>query len=358
MDPVNQFRGRRSILVTGGFGFLGGHVLEALLSRRDVHVHVVDNLTSNPVAPETLLAELPDTARLTFDVCSVAEYFRGEVGDFDAIVHLASPVGPAGVLRHGGRIVSAVVEDAYLLADYAVERAARLLNISTSEVYGGGRDGLCGEDDSKIIPNEASYRLEYAVAKLAAETALANIHARDGLDVVSVRPFNVAGPRQSGEGGFVLPRFLAQAMLGVPLTVFGSGEGRRAFTHVHDMADGLVRALDYGTAGATYNLGNHRNIVTVDALADIVLNVTCSRSEKQYVDPVEVYGPDFAEANDKFPAAGRAISELGWQPTRRVTDIVVDAHEYMKSLSREDFARLAGGKVIEQLNEAESKVPA
>lgn len=355
-SDLTEPRSWRRVLVTGGFGFLGGHVLELLLSRPDTRVHVVDNLTSNPVEPETLLAELPDTTQLTFDVCSVAEYFAGEAGDFDAVVHLASPVGPAGVLRHGGRMVSMVVGDCYLLADYAIKRGARLVNISTSEVYGGGRDGLCSEDDSKIVPNETSYRLEYAVAKLAAETALMNLHMRDGLDVVTVRPFNVAGPRQSGEGGFVLPRFLAQAMLGLPLTVFGSGKARRAFTHVRDMADGIVRALDGGAPGATYNLGNPSNIVTVDELAGVVLEVTGSSSEKQHVDPTEIYGPEFTEANDKFPAAGRAMTDLGWQPVRQVADIVVDTHEYMMSLSREAFRRLAGGKVIEQLRDAEARV--
>ncbi len=316
----------------------------------------MDNLTSNPVAPERLLAELGDTARLTFDGCSIAEYFAGEPGDFDAIVHLASPVGPAGVLKHGGRMVSMIVADCYLLADYAVEQGARLVNVSTSEVYGGGRDGLCEEDDPKIVPAETSFRLEYAVAKLAAETALMNLHARDGLDVVTIRPFNVAGPRQSGEGGFVLPRFLAQAMVDLPLTIFGTGKARRAFTHVLDMAHGIVRALHRGRAGAAYNLGNHRNILTVDDLADMVLEITGSSSAKEYIDPTEVYGAHFVEANDKFPAAGRAITELGWRAHRQVGDIVVDTHEYMKGVSNEEFARLAGGKVMEQLHETEQSM--
>jgi UDP-glucose 4-epimerase len=345
--------GERRVLVTGGFGFLGGHILKLLLAKPNVHVHVVDNLSSSPVAPETLLAELGDTARLTFDLCSIADYFAAGAGPFDAIVHLASPVGPAGVLEHGGRIVSAVVDDTYVLADYAIGRRARLLDVSTSEVYGGGRDGLCDEDDAKIVPAETSFRLEYAVAKLAAETALINLHARDGLDVVIVRPFNIAGPRQSGEGGFVVPRFLAQAMLGVPLTIFGTGDARRAFTHVHDIADGIVQALERGTAGVAYNLGNAGNIVTVNQLADIVLEVTGSDVPKHYIDPNEIYGAHFAEANDKFPTAGRAIAELGWNPTLNVHDVVVGAYQYMKGVPSVDFARLAGGKVIEQLRQSQ-----
>jgi UDP-glucose 4-epimerase len=343
------------VLVTGGFGFLGGHLLEQLLAAGVRRLHVVDNLTSNPVGVDVLLNELGAADTLTFDTVSVADYLRGTPGEFDIVFHLASVVGPAGVLRHGGRIVSSIVDDTYLLADYAAERGARLVDISTSEVYGGGRDGLCREDDHKIVPPDASYRLEYAVAKLAAETALVNLWSRHGLDVVIVRPFNIAGPRQSGEGGFVLPRFLAQARLRLPLTVFGSGQARRAFSHVRDLADGIIRAGDRGVAGTAYNLGNHHNVITVDGLADCVLQVTGSESEKQYVDPTTIYGPTFVEANDKFPAAGRAIAELDWSPSADVEQIVRDTWNYMVDASPETFARLAGKKLIEQLVEAQAR---
>jgi UDP-glucose 4-epimerase len=339
-----------SILVTGGFGFLGGHVLGELLETTNAHLHVVDNLTSNPVGPETLLEELgPASERITYDTVSIAEYMADRPKEFDGIIHLASVVGPAGVLKHGGRIVSSVVDDTYLLADYALERGIRLVDVSTSEVYGGGKDGLCDEPDPKIVPAEVSYRAEYAVAKLAAETALINLNSRLSLDAIIIRPFNIAGPRQSGEGGFVLPRFLAQARLGLPLTVFGDGRARRAFSHVKDLADGIVRSLMIGQSGRIYNLGNPENKVTVDELADIVLEVTGSPGGKSYIDPRELYGSSFAEANDKFPAAGRAMSELDWKPRYDVREIVEDTWTYLRSVEPGTFAGLAGSKVIEQL---------
>jgi nucleoside-diphosphate-sugar epimerase len=349
------FLSGRGVLVTGGFGFLGGHVLEQILGLGAERVHVVDNLSSNPVDVEVLVNELGRPEVLTYDVCTVAEYLASAPADFDVVIHLASVVGPAGVLRHGGRIISSIVDDTYLLADYALERSARLVDVSTSEVYGGGRDGLCREGDPKIVPAETSFRLEYAVGKLAAETALINLGARDGLDAVIVRPFNIAGPRQSGEGGFVLPRFLAQAHLGLPLTIFGSGRARRAFSHVKDLADGVVRAAWKGQSGTAYNVGNHRNVVTVEGLADIVLEVTGSSSGKAFVDPVSIYGPAFVEANDKFPEAGRAIEELDWHPTADVEAIVYDTWAYMREATPETFARLAGRKVIEQLVEAQTR---
>jgi nucleoside-diphosphate-sugar epimerase len=341
-----------SVLVTGGFGFLGGHILEQLLNGGVGRVHVVDDLSSNPVGIEVLLSELPKAANLSYDLMTVRRYLEESPEPFDVVIHLASVVGPAGVLQHGGRMVSSIVNDTYLLADYALEHDARLVDVSTSEVYGGGRDGLCREEDPKIVPAETSYRLEYAIAKLAAETALVNLHARSGLDVTIVRPFNIGGPRQSGEGGFVVPRFLAQAQLELPLTIFGTGQARRAFSHVKDLAEGVIRATRYGIAGTAYNLGNHKNVVTVDELANCVISVTGSTSRKEYTDPMKIYGADFVEANDKFPAAGRAIVDLGWTPRYDVEAVVKDAWEYMRAASAETFARLAGRKVIEQLVES------
>jgi nucleoside-diphosphate-sugar epimerase len=344
------------VLVTGGFGFLGGHVLEILL-REGASVHVVDNLSTNPVAPEVLLEELGSPEQLTYDVTTVDTYLRSAPPRADYVLHLASIVGPAGVLSHSGRIVASIVTDTYLLADYALEHGSRLLDVSTSEVYGGGRDGLCAEGDPKIVPAETSARLEYAIGKLAAETALINLHHSQALDAVIVRPFNIAGPRQSGEGGFVLPRFLAQARLGLPLTIFGDGSARRAFSHVRDLADGIVLAAQRGRPGTAYNLGNHRNTITIDALADQVLEITGSSSVKEYVDPRTIYGPSFVEANDKFPEAGRAITELGWEPTGGVGDVVRDSWSYMAGASPETFARLAGRKLIEQLVSAQAGIP-
>lgn len=350
-----NLRAEARVLVTGGFGFLGGHVIEQLLHEGAAEVHVVDNLSSNPVSVDVLLEELPDTSRLTHTVSSVADYMKSGPEGFDLVIHLASVVGPAGVLQHGGRIVASIVDDTYLLADYALEFGCRLVDVSTSEVYGGGRDGLCREEDPKIVPAETSARLEYAVGKLAAETALINLNTRSGLDAVIVRPFNIAGPRQSGQGGFVLPRFLAQARLGLPLTVFGDGTARRAFSHVKDLADGVIRAGRLGRGGTAYNVGNHENVITVRGLAERVVEITASSSPIHALDPRSIYGPEFVEANDKFPEAGRAIHELNWEPRFAVDEIIRDSWEYMSTAAPDTFARLAGQKIVEQLMEEQTR---
>lgn len=339
----------KRILVSGGFGFIGGHLIEMLLDEDPGNrVHVVDNLSTNPIPYERLLSEVFSkpgrTGRLTWDLLSIAEWFaQGRSnGPWDEIYHLASVVGPAGVLKHAGRIVKSVVDDTYLLMELAEKNAVRLLDVSSSEIYGGGQEGYCSEELPKIIPAKTSVRLEYAVAKLAAETAIQNTCQVSSLDAVIVRPFNVSGPRQSGVGGFVLPRFVGQAMLGRPLTIFNSGNQIRAFTHVKDICAGIILTMRRGKRGEAYNIGNPENRVTINQMADAVLEITGSTAGKIRVDPTTIYGPLYAEANDKYPNADRAMKELGWTPQYGLHAVVRDTYEYMKTLPEDLRISLVG----------------
>jgi UDP-glucose 4-epimerase len=254
---------------------------------------------------------------------------------------LASVVGPAGVLQHSGHVTQAIVRNTYHVASIAMNQRARLVNVSTSEVYGGGRGGYCDEATPRVIKPGASARLEYAAAKLACEVSLENLARRGLLDAATVRPFNVAGARQLGQGGFVLPRFVGQALLGMPLTIFGNGKQVRAFTDVRDVVEGILTISEHGAAGEAYNVGNPSNRVTVEELSDKVLSVTSSQSEKAYVDPCTIYGPLYSEAEDKFPNADKLIS-LGWRPVYDVEATIHSMHQFMAALPPAMVAKVAG----------------
>jgi UDP-glucose 4-epimerase len=333
-----------NILVTGGFGFIGGHLIDYLTRNYPTDkIHVVDNLSSNPIPLDNLLEELGSRPNLSYSLCSIEEFYKREdKTKWDRIYHLASVVGPAGVLQHAGKIVKSIVDDTYYLIDIALKCHAKLVDVSTSEVYGGGQGGFCSENFPKIVPAKTTVRLEYAVAKLAAETALINLNKVSSLNVVIVRPFNIAGPRQSGRGGFVLPRFISQAIANIPLTIFGKGDQIRAFTHVRDMVKGIVAAMEYGKSGEAYNLGNPKNKISINGLADIVIETVKSKSEKIFVDPKEIYGPLFEEASDKYPDATMAMRELSWNPELSVETTVKDAYNYMRQINGELFGMLSG----------------
>lgn len=283
-------------VVTGGAGFIGSHLVDRLLAY-GWSVEVIDTALGQSVQDRD---------------------YNGVHVMADAIFHLASPVGPLGVLEWAGRLAPEVIESSRIVARWATENDCPLINVSTSEVYGSGAQD--SEDDSCHFAPPTSARKEYAVAKLAAETMLRNTAE---LDVRTIRPFNVAGPRQKAEGGFVLPRFVAQALSGRALTVYAPGTQRRAFTHVADIVDGLMRAYEYGAPGEVYNLGNADNACSIGTLAAEVIALAGSGTI-EIVDPRTLHGSAFREAPDKLPNAGKAMRELGWVPTRSREQTILD----------------------------------
>lgn len=288
-------------IVTGGAGFIGSHLVDAL----------GDALVVDPRAERD--DDIPHRMQEV--------WYTDLPARIDAVYHLASPVGPVGVLEWAGRLAFEVANCAYVAGTWALRYRCPLVFVSTSEVY-GTHDAPTGETDPCVFQPEASARKEYAVAKLAAETMLLNTV---NLDVRIVRPFNVAGPRQKTDGGFVIPRFIEQAKTGAPLTVYGDGSPRRSFTHVADVVDGLILAAEHGRPGEVYNLGNPDNECSIAQLAADVIAVTGSSSVIEYVDPVTLWGPAFREAADKVPDSSKAKAEFGWNPTRDRLQIIRDA---------------------------------
>ncbi len=334
----------KKILITGGFGFLGTTLTQELVKDKNNHVHVVDDLSTSPVMLEDYLEQIGNPTNLTYDISTVDDYFnKKNPTDINEIYHLASPVGPAGVLKHAGKMVYDVVRDCYTIINYCTENKVKLLDVSTSEIYGGGVEGYCSEETSKVVPPKTTVRLEYAVAKLAAETGLINTCRVTDLKAVIVRPFNISGPRQSPLGGFVLPRFIQLADAGKPITVFGTGGQVRAFTHVNDMVTGIILAMEKGITGHAYNLGNVKNKTTVLDLANRVKRILNSSSEIIFVDPKEIYGPLYEEANDKYPDATKAELELEWKPKFDIDTTIKDAYrEYKRQKEKgvvKDFVR-------------------
>lgn len=336
---------KNQILITGGFGFLGTHLLEEISERSPgASVHVIDNFTTSPMNLSKTLDSLSVDLNLTYENCNLADskvlHDRSLV--FDQIYHLASYVGPAGVLNHGGDMIRGIVQDGYQMIDYAVENSSRLLLASSSEVYGGGVNGLCSETTARIVPAETTIRLEYAVGKIAIETAVLNTGKVKQLSNTVIRPFNVAGPRQSGKGGFVLPRFITAAMENNDLTVFGDGTAKRAFTHVRDIANGCFLAMHHESSGKVFNLGNPRNVTTIGDFATRVVELLNSSSRIININPKTLFGNLYEEASDKFPDSTMTMETLKWDPKSSLDHIITSSWEFMKTLDSDEFKVFRG----------------
>lgn len=319
---------KKHIIVTGGMGFLGSHLVEALLERdKYSKIAIVDNFTSNAIDRQTYKSNIRVDV-INSDVSKLLSIFSPK-NQVDEIYHLASHVGPAGVLSHSGNIAADAVNNAMTVARAAEFWDAKLVFVSSSEVYGGGQGGHCSEEMLLKIEADVSPRLEYAVGKLAAEVLIRNRAKKQRIDAVVVRPFNIAGARQSSDGGFVLPRFLEAAVTNQPITVFDDGKQIRAFTDVRDVAMGIILAMEKGKSGEVYNIGNEFNKVLIGKLAEQVKKITGSKSVIKLVDPKKLFGEFYVAANDKYPNSAKARDQLGWEPKHNIYEIVLSAWEAM-----------------------------
>jgi nucleoside-diphosphate-sugar epimerase len=319
--------GERHVLVTGGLGFIGSFLSESLAARGD-HVTVVDSCVSSVIEVGDLSAE---AGSFTYVERGVEEFLATEsLGGFDLVIHCASYVGPASILRYAGQIGPAIVGSTAALIEKCIAADVPLINFSSAEVY--GRSGVLFENGHIRVSPRYNPRIEYALGKLAGEAMCINSKAR-GLRSIVVRPFNATGPRQSRFGGFVMPTFVQQALKGRPLTVFAGGRQRRAFLAVSDLCRFIADCVDDSTFDEpmVYNLGNPSNEITILELAKRIKSILGSESEIIHADAKAIYGPQYEECESfkKLPDITNA-SGLGWKPRVDLDELIHETIDYYR----------------------------
>ncbi len=310
----------KKVLVTGGLGFIGSNLVDYLL-KKDYCITIVDNLQSNAVDKSFY------EKKCKVVISNIEDYETSE--SFDYIYHLASVVGPAGVLQYAGKIGLSMVRGMMKVIDIALECDSVLVDVSTSEVY--GKDGYLSEDDDKIVKSKVSVRLEYGIGKLLTEIILENTSKIQNINYNIIRPFNVAGPRQQPRGGFVTPIFIQQALSKNIMTIFAGGKQKRCFTHVDDIVEGIYLASQGKTVHEVFNIGNKNNEITIEDYAKLIKKLTFSNSELLYLDGKEIYGNLYEEAFDKMPISDKAEKLLSWEPKKNLETIIYDYISYFKN---------------------------
>ncbi len=270
------------VLITGGAGFIGSHLAERHLEMGD-EVSIIDNLSTSLIENIQHLQDHPSCTCHIGDILN-AEVMRALVEECELIYHLAAAVGVEYVLENPLQTLSTNIRGTEILLELANERKKRVVLASTSEIYGKKNGHVPFKEDSdRILGPTTVLRWSYSTTKAVDELLALAYWREKRLPTVIVRPFNVIGPRQTGRYGMVVPRFIKQAMLGDPITVYDNGEQRRCFTYIDDAVDGLVAmAASDRVVGEVLNLGSNYESSIRD-LAHKIKELTGSSSEIAFI---------------------------------------------------------------------------
>jgi UDP-glucose 4-epimerase len=317
------------ILITGGAGFVGSHLADKLIGQGH-DITVIDDLSTGRYSNVAHL-EGTDRFRLIIDTVLNEKLMEELIRETDHVYHMASAVGVRLIMDHPVKTIETIFRGTDVVLGFCSRYRKRVLIPSTSEVYGKSATVPFKEDDDLLTGATDKHRWAYACAKTLDEF-LALAHWKETrLPVVVVRLFNTVGPRQTGQYGMVVPRFVEAALKNETIEVHGDGTQSRCFGHVFDIVEGLTSLLDNTECfGQVINLGNDEE-VTIKQLADKAIALAGSSSKIRFVSYAEAYGEGFEDMKRRVPSLEKAARLVGYKPTRTLDDIINDvAAEFRK----------------------------
>lgn len=311
---------QRTVLITGGAGFIGSHLADALIARGD-RVAVIDDLSTGAIGNIRHLKGHPHF-HYTLDTIANEAALAELVDESDAVVHLAAAVGVQLIVQSPVRTIETNVSGTELVLRWAAKKGKTVLLASTSEVYGKSAQTPFREDADLVLGPSTIGRWSYACSKLLDEFLALAYHKERDLPVIIARLFNTVGPRQTGRYGMVLPRFVRAALRGVPLRVYGDGLQTRCFCYVGDTVRALLALLEQPAAvGQIYNIGNPQEVSMLD-LARRVVELAGSVSQIVLVPYEQAYESGFEDMRRRVPDISRLSALTGFQPTLDLDAII------------------------------------
>lgn len=307
-------------LITGGAGFIGSHLAEQLLS--DGHeVVALDDLSTGDLANLRSALDHPKMSFVLDDVRN-EETVHLLVDRCDVVFHLAAAVGVQLIVDEPVHTIETNIHGTEVVLSVANKFRKKVLLASTSEVYGKSEKVPFREDDDTVLGSTRFSRWSYACSKAIDEFLGLAYHEQYDLPVVVVRLFNTVGPRQTGRYGMVIPRFVERALNNEPLEVYGTGKQRRCFGYVGDVVGCLIALMmKPDVAGRVYNVGATEEI-SIEGLADRIIEMTASRSEKKFLTYEEAYGRPFDDMMRRVPCLDRIKEAVGYEPSTTLTQIL------------------------------------
>jgi UDP-glucose 4-epimerase len=316
-------------LITGGAGFIGSHLSEALLSNNH-SVTIIDDLSTGSIQN---IEHLKENKRFKYVIDSVMNkpLLSELIDGCQTVFHLAAAVGVKLIVESPVRTIETNIRGTENVLECANKKRRKVLITSTSEVYGKGLKIPFREDGDLLLGSTDKGRWSYACSKAIDEFLALAYWKEKKLPVVIVRLFNTVGPKQTGQYGMVVPTFVRQALLGHPITVYGSGKQRRCFTHVRDAVKALIALAEEPKAvGQVFNIGRAEEI-TIAGLAKLVKEMTHSKSRIQTIPYSKAYEEGFEDMLRRVPDISKVQRTIGYKPTHNMRDILADVISFSRN---------------------------
>jgi len=314
------------VFITGGAGFIGSHLTDALIARGDA-VTILDNLTTGSA---TNIAHLEGRIELVQGDIRDAALIEKLMAPADLVLHMAAALGVNTILEKTIESVSVNFTGSEVVLNAATKLKKRLIIASTSEIYGKNPQQPLHEESDRVVGAPQKIRWTYSDAKALEEAIAHSLHTTEGLKVTTVRLFNTVGPRQTGRYGMVLPRFVQAALNNEPITIYGDGSQSRVFCHVHDAVKAILTlAATDSTIGDVFNVGGVGE-TTMKELAEKIIARTNSTSTITYTPYIDAYPAGFEDMQRRVPDITKIKNTINWSPANTLDSIIDDVASHMR----------------------------
>jgi UDP-glucose 4-epimerase len=304
--------------ITGGAGFIGSHLADALIARGDT-VTILDNMSTGSAAN---IAHLEGKIAVHTGDIRDAELVNKLVQEADIVFHMAAALGVKNIMEHTIESIDRNFNGSEVVLNAATKHKKRLIIASTSEIYGKNPNQPLHEESDRVVGAPQKIRWTYSDAKALEEAVAHTLHKTHGLKVTTVRFFNTVGPRQTGQYGMVVPRFIQAALKNEDIVIYDDGSQSRVFCHVEDAVRAVLTLADTdSTIGDYFNVGGTGE-VTIKELAEKIIEQTKSKSTIKYIPYTEAYPAGFEDMQRRVPDITKIKKTINWQPTHTLDSII------------------------------------
>jgi UDP-glucose 4-epimerase len=315
------------VLITGGAGFIGSHLADALIARED-HVVALDNFSTGSTVN---IKHITKNFEIIDGDIRNTELINETTKDVDLVLHMAAALGVNTILESPLESISTNITGSEVVLSAAARYKKRILIASTSEIYGKNPNQPLKETDDRVVGSPQKIRWSYSDAKAIEEAMAVALHQEKDLRVTTARLFNTVGPRQSGRYGMVVPRFVKAALSNEPINIYGDGTQSRVFCHVHDAIEALLALVGTDkTVNEVYNVGGTGEI-TIKQLAETIIKQTNSKSTIEYIPYEKAYAPGFEDMQRRVPDISKIKQELNWAAKKDLSQIIADVAAHISN---------------------------